>query len=76
MSDASNPEVRYHPVHCALLDKQVWAIRMRQPDGTWRIVNCLDKDEGCFRVECVFTTSCGVWPYPSLPTQNSLSAPA
>ena len=66
MSETPSPAVRYQPVRCALLGKDVWAISMRQPDGTWHVVNCLDKDEGCFAVDCAFTTSCGAWPYPSL----------
>ena len=54
---------RYEPTWCSLLGKHVWAIRARQPDGTWRIVNRLDKDEGCFGLTCTFTTERGEWPY-------------
>lgn len=56
-------EFRYEPKHCTLLGKQVWAILTRQPDGTWRTVNCLDKDEACFSLDCSFTTDQGEWPY-------------
>ena len=56
-------EFRYYPTTCALREKEVWAILTKQPDGSWRIVNCLDKDEACFGVDCSFTTSCGQWPY-------------
>jgi hypothetical protein len=63
MADSTLPEFRYAPRHCSFFRKYVWAIRTKQPDGSWRIVNCLDKDEGCFSVECAFTTSCGIWPY-------------
>ena len=58
-------EFRYQPTYCALLRKTVWAIRAKQPDGTWRIVNCLDKDEACFSLECAFTTDHGTWPFPA-----------
>ena len=57
------PDVRYSPTYCALLDKYVWAIRTKQADGTWRIVNCLDKDEGCFSLHCAFTAEHGEWPF-------------
>ena len=58
-------EVRYEPRHCAFFRKHVWAIVTKQADGAWNIVNCLDKDEPCFGMECVFTTSGGTWPYPN-----------
>lgn len=64
MGQEPRADRRYRPVVCTLLGKEVWAIRTKQPDGSWRIVNCLDKDEGCFGVDCVFTTSGGQWPYP------------
>ena len=67
MNGASKVEFRYQPVYCAVLRKHVWAILMQQSDGTWRIVNCLDKDEGCFTLDCAFTTSGGQWPYASPP---------
>ena len=56
-------ELRYHPTYCSLLGKHVWAIETKQADGSWKIVNCLDKDEGCFSLECLFTTPDGLWPY-------------
>lgn len=55
---------RYEPKHCLLLGKHVWAIRACQADGAWKIVNCLDKDESCFALECAFTSDHGAWPYP------------
>ena len=60
----NSPEFGYQPVRCVILKKTVWAIRTRQSDGSWRIVNCLDKDEDCFKLPCVFTIDAGEWPYP------------
>ena len=57
------PDVRYSPTYCALLGKYVWAMRTKQADGIWRIVNSLDKDEGCFNLDCAFTTDHGAWPF-------------
>ena len=58
-----NPPCRYQPVCCAFLRKPVWAIVTFQPDGSWQIVNCLDKDVPCYSLNCAFTTSNGQWPY-------------
>jgi hypothetical protein len=58
---------RYQVKQCALLRQAVWAIRVRQPDGGWRIVNCLDKHGACLMFRCAFTTAQGQWPYPSTP---------
>jgi len=55
--------IRYYPTICTLMGKEVWAILTKQADGSWRIVNCLDKDETCFHRECTFTTDQGAWPY-------------
>ena len=66
MSD-STVEFRYQPRYCTLLGKYVWAIRTRQADDTWRTVNCLDKDDGCFQLECALITDHGAWPYQSAP---------
>ena len=63
MGGETSVEVRYAPKHCAFLGKIVWAITTQQTDGSWRIVNCLDKDEGCFSLDCAFTTDQGEWPY-------------
>lgn len=63
MTTEPRVEFRYQPTYCAILRKNVWAIMTRQPDGAWRIVNCLDKDEGCFHLDCAFTTDQGEWPY-------------
>lgn len=64
--DMNEPiEFKYQPIRCALLNKQVWAILTKQPNGSWRIVNCLDKDEACFGLNCAFTTDDGDWPYPT-----------
>ena len=71
MSAGSKTEVRYQPVDCAVLRKHVWAILTRQPVGAWRVVNCLDKDEACFSLDCAFTTSGGQWPYAHPPRRPS-----
>lgn len=73
MGESERIEFRYQPKHCALLRKVVWAIMTRQPDGSWRIVNCLDKDEGCFNLDCAFTTDHGEWPYRPLSVEQSTS---
>ena len=64
-SESTQVDVRYEPKYCAFLKQHVWAIRTKQADGAWRIVNCLDKDEPCFGLECAFTTDHGEWPYAS-----------
>jgi hypothetical protein len=57
------PEMKYLPRQCPFLKKEVWAILTKQADGSWRIVNCLDKDKACFEQACVFTTDGGAWPF-------------
>jgi hypothetical protein len=71
MSEQTEVEFRYQPRYCTLLGKYVWAIRTRQPDGTWRVVNCLDKDEACFHLDCAFTTDHGQWPYKAVSPEIS-----
>ena len=63
MGTDTKVEFRYEPKCCKFLGKHVWAILTQQGEGTWRIVNCLDKDELCFGLECAFTTDNGEWPY-------------
>ena len=57
------PDVKYLPRRCPFLNREVWAILLRQSDGTWRIVNCLDKDQPCFTYHCAFTVHGGEWPF-------------
>jgi len=57
------PDVKYLAQSCPFLKKEVWAILTRQSDGSWKIVNCLDKDKGCFEHACAFTTDGGEWPF-------------
>jgi hypothetical protein len=71
METAPKVECRYEPRHCTLLGKDVWAILTQQADGSWRVVNCLDKDEGCFSLECAFTSDHGAWPYSEIQTPSS-----
>ena len=77
MRSEPNVGFRYQPRYCTLLGKYVWAICTRQADGTWRTVNCLDKEESCFQLECAFTTDNGEWPYkaasPEIPQTNNTS---
>ena len=65
MKAKAKVEFRYEPKYCTLLGKHVWAIRTQQSDGAWRVVNCLDKDETCFTLDCIFTSDGGEWPYKS-----------
>lgn len=77
MSTEPHVEFRYHPNYCTVMRKSVWAIVTRQPDGTWRIVNCLDKDDACFKCNCAFTVDHGQWPYetPAGPIARPLVHP-
>lgn len=56
---------RYETKYCRFLRQDVWAILAQQPDGTWRVVNCLDKHARCFETDCVLTsdTDEGRWPF-------------
>ena len=57
------PGAKYLPRHCPFLNKEVWAIATKQADGSWGIVNCLDKHEPCFEHDCAFTVDGGAWPF-------------
>ncbi|MBI4598559.1 MAG: hypothetical protein HY737_09200 [Candidatus Omnitrophica bacterium] len=71
MARAKTVECQYAPKMCALLGKEVWAIMTRPPGGTWRIVNCLEKEEACGVLPCAFTTADGGWPYTNpIPTEQ------
>ena len=67
---SERPEVKYPPRHCPFLNKEVWAILTKQADGSWKIVNCLDKDKDCFQQNCAFTTDGGEWPFDEVRVQN------
>ena len=69
MEAETRVEFRYQPKYCAFLRKKVWAIVTLQSDGTWKIVNCLDKDEACFHLDCAFTSDAGEWPYKASPSE-------
>ncbi|HEX9780544.1 MAG TPA: hypothetical protein VGB20_04945 [bacterium] len=75
MSEADRGEVKYLPCTCALTQRSVWAILLQHAPGKWRVVNCLDKDPACFRVDCVFTTDGGAWPFDALPVSGVVPAP-
>ena len=63
METTSPPNVKYQPCRCLILEREVWAILTKSPDGAWQIVNCLDKDVDCFGKECAFTMDGGHWPF-------------
>ncbi len=71
------PNVKYLPQRCRFLRKEVWAILTSQVDGSWKIVNCLDKHQSCFEHSCAFTTDGGEWPFgglgelPNVPPERS-----
>jgi hypothetical protein len=67
MNSSPKAVFRYEPRRCEFFRKHVWAIRTRQANGTWRIVNCLDKEHACSGVDCCFAaaTGGGAWPYPA-----------
>lgn len=64
-SPADRPDVKYLPHPCTFLKRDVWAILSQRPDGSWQIVNCLDKDTACFDHPCRFVTDGGEWPFPA-----------
>ena len=76
MSAEAKAEFRYQPAYCTLLKQHVWAImtKTKQPDGAWRIVNCLDKEEGCYHLNCCFTSDAGEWPYTAPPSPTIQAA--
>ena len=57
------PEIRYRPCRCRLLDRAVWAMLAKRPDGRWKIINCLDKDRRCAEQHCAFIQQGGQWPF-------------
>lgn len=67
MSEIGAPEIRYQTRTCQLMRRVVWAIRTRQGNGRWRIVNCLDKTPACAERACAFTCEQGTWPFPDKP---------
>lgn len=73
MASESRPAVRFEPKYCAFFRTVVWAIQTQQADGSWRVVNCLDKDEPCFSLNCAFTSLEGEWPYKSSPMEQPQS---
>lgn len=44
---ARPPDVQYMMRYCALLQREVRVVLMRQPDGSWQFVRCLDKEKAC-----------------------------
>ena len=73
MAENHRPDLRFEPKYCAFLRQHVWAILTEQSGGGWRIVNCLDKDEPCFGLNCAFTASDGEWPYKASPAEQPQS---
>lgn len=74
MAKHDEAQYRFQPTSCALVRQNVWAIMTKQADGSWKIVNCLDKNESCFRRDCAFTMDNGQWPYPA--SHDAHSSPA
>ncbi len=74
MTQPEQEDMKYLPRQCRFLDREVWAILTKQPEGTWRVVNCLDKDTVCFQHECVLTTDGGEWPFVERDTPPAGSA--
>ncbi|MBI2094364.1 MAG: hypothetical protein HYT88_06565 [Candidatus Omnitrophica bacterium] len=67
------PQTKYLPCYCPFLKREVWAITTRHMDGTWKIVNCLDKEAVCYQQDCAFTTDGGRWPFQEVGTHNGAS---
>ena len=70
MSSEPKAELRYKPVPCKFLEKEVQGILVQQPDNSWRLSNCNDKDRDCFKLSCAFTTDGGEWPFPGSPNDS------
>ena len=70
MPSDERSDIKYLPQRCPFLNQDVWAILTRQPDGSWRVVNCLDKEEGCFSLSCAFTSCGGEWPFALTTVQH------
>jgi hypothetical protein len=63
--------MKYLPKFCPFFKKEVWAILTKQADGTWRVVNCLDKHEPCFKHNCAFAIDGGEWPFDNVTVDDS-----
>lgn len=77
------PDIKYLPQQCRLLNRDVWAILIRQEDSKLRVVNCLDKDDSCVSQHCAFTANGGEWPFAvhlvpekALPKDNPSGKPS
>ena len=57
------PDIKYLACDCPFVKREVWAILTQQTDGTWKVVNCLDKENACDQYGCAFTTHGGRWPF-------------
>lgn len=47
MPYAKPPEVQHTMRYCALLRREVRVVLMRQSDGSWQFIRCLDKEKAC-----------------------------
>lgn len=47
MPNPKPPEVQHTMRYCALLQREVRVVLMRQSDGSWQFVRCLDKEQVC-----------------------------
>ena len=68
---SERPDVQYQTHRCRFLHRGVWAILTKQAEGSWRIVNCLDKDKACFQHHCAFTADGGGWPFDNMTVDDS-----
>lgn len=41
------PEVQHTVRYCALLQREVRVVLMRQSDGSWQFIRCLDQEKAC-----------------------------
>ena len=46
------PDVQYTNRYCALLRREVRVVLVKQPNGNWQFVKCLDKEKTCTGHQC------------------------
>lgn len=57
MDHGKRTGVQFSTRYCAMLDREVRVVLVQQPDGTWQVTRCLDKDRVCFgRGHCPLVT--------------------
>lgn len=69
------PQYRYAVRDCMIIGKPVWTVQVKQADGAWRIVGCVDQQEGvCHGWPCTFTMAGGAWPFITWPSARAGAA--